>query len=148
MTEVLDLGVDDGPDDAETVVVSWLSPLLPAGQVSNTRAAGAPLPYILVNHLDSTEIVEESTADALVSVHVLTPKSSGEVFLRNQADRVHRRMIRLALWLEDVPLSGGRFATIESVRVAQGMAPVPYGDDQILRKVGRYRLGLDYATVL
>lgn len=149
MTVVADPGYEEGPDDAESVVISWLSPLLPPGQVAITRYPNDPLPFILVNHLDSNESVEESWSDALVSVHILTRKTRGnEAEAAKNAEKVHRRMLRLAEWLEDVDLPDGRKATISSVSVAKGPKWVPYGDDQILRKVGRYTIGLDYATLL
>lgn len=139
--------LDEAPDDPETVVISWLAPNLVEGHVANTRRSGDPLPFYLVNHLNSNESVEESTSDALVSVHVLTHKRAGEVESRDEADRMHRRMLLLARYLEDVDLSGGRKASIESVSVASSPKREPYGDELILRRVGRYNLGLSYAEV-
>jgi hypothetical protein len=139
--------LDEAPDDPETVVISWLAPNLAAGHVANTRKSGDPLPFYLVSHLDSNESIEESTSDALVSVHVLTHKSAGEVASRDEADRMHRRMLQLARYLENVDLTGGRMASIESVSVAKSPAREPYGDELILRRVGRYNLGLSYAKV-
>jgi hypothetical protein len=139
--------LDEAVDDAETVVVSWLKPLLADGNVANTRRAGAPLPYILVHHLDSNESEQESSADALVSVHVLTHKAAGEIASRDEADRMHRRMLLLARWLEDVDLGAGRKATIDFVNVSKSPKKEEYGDDQILRRKGLYSIGLSYAKV-
>lgn len=139
--------LDEAADDANTVVVSWLKPMLPDGHVANTRRSGAPLPFYLVNHLDSNEFVEISSSDALVSVHVLTHKAAGEVASRDEADRMHRRMLLLARYLEDVDLGGGRMASIESVSVFKSPKKEDYGDDQILRRLGRYTIGLSYAKV-
>jgi hypothetical protein len=139
--------LDESVDDAETVVVSWQKPMLADGSVSNTRRAGGPLPFYLINHLDSNEYVEISSADALVSVHVLTHKSAGEIAHRDEVDRMHRRMLLLARWLEDVDLGGGRKASIESVSVSKSPKREPYGDDQILRSKGLYSIGLSYAKV-
>lgn len=139
--------LDEAPDDPETVVISWLAPNLATGSVANNRRSGAPLPFYLVTHLDSNEYVEESTSDALVSVHVLTHKSAGEVESRDEADRMHRRMLLLARYLEDVDLAGGRKASVESVSVAKSPKREEYGDELILRRVGRYSLGLSYAKV-
>jgi hypothetical protein len=134
-------------DDAETVVIAWLKPLLSDGNVANTRKSGAPLPFILVNHLESSECVEESSVDSLVSVHVLTHKAAGEVDSRDQTLDMHRRMLLLARYLEDVDLAGGRKATIDYVDVAMSPKREPYGDDQILRRVARYNIGFSYAEV-
>jgi len=143
MTEVL----DEAPDDAETVVVSWLKPLLADGSVANSRRSGAALPFILVNHLASEETIEESSSEALVSVHVLTHKAAGEVESRDQAAEMHRRMLLLGRYLEDIDLGGGRNATVDFVDVAEPPIRREYGDEQILRRVGRYNLGLSYAKV-
>lgn len=139
--------LDEAPDDAETVVIAWLRPLYTDGHVANSRLPGDPLPFILVNHLDSNECVEESTADALVSVHVLTHKSAGAISSRDETDRMHRRMLKLARELDDVDLGGGRKATIESVSVFKSPRREEYGDELILRRVGRYTIGLSYAKV-
>lgn len=139
--------LDEDVDDAETVFISWLTPLYDTpGHVANTRRAGDTLPFVLVNHLDSNESAEEFTVDALVSVHILTHKSAGEVASRDEADKVHRRILLLARYLEDVDLAGGRTATIDYVDVAKRPRREPYGDDKILRRLGRYNLGLSYAV--
>lgn len=140
--------LDEAPDDAETIVISWLKPMLADGHVANVRRAGDPLPFYLVNNLDTNETVEISAADALVSVHVLVHRAAGEVALRDEANRMHRRMLLLARWLEDVDLAAGRIATIDSVSVAKAPNKTePYGDDQILRRIGRYGIGLPYAKI-
>lgn len=139
--------LDEAPDDPETVVVAWLKPLVSDGSVSNTRKPGGPLPFILVHHLDSNEMVEESTSDALVSVHTLTHKSAGEVASRDFADDMHRRMLLWARYLEDVELEDGRMASVESVSVFKAPKREDYGDEQILRRVARYSIGLSYAKV-
>jgi hypothetical protein len=139
--------LEETVNDPETVVISWLKDLHPAGHVANTRKPGGPLPFILVTHLSSNENVEESTADALVSVHVLTHKAAGEVESRDETDRMHRRMLMLARYLDDVDLADGQKATIDFVAVSMSPTRQEYGDDQILRRIGRYNIGLSYAEV-
>lgn len=143
MTELLDEDVDDD----ETIAVAWLTPNLATGHVANTRRSGDPLPFYLVTHLSSTDSVEESTSNCLFSVHVLTHKTAGEQASRDEAGRMHRRMLLLARHLEEVPLAGGRKATIDYVDVAERPRRVEYGDELILRRVGRYRIGLSFAEV-
>lgn len=148
MVEVADLGLDEGPQDDEVIVYHWLRPLLPPGQVAINRWPGSALPFITINHLSSNESEEESYSDDLISVHVLTAVRDGEDRAALNADRVHRRMLRLARYLEDVPiLPSGRNADIESVRMVQKMQWTPYEDEQVFRKTGRYSLGLSYATL-
>lgn len=134
----------EAPDDVETVVVAWLSPLR---RTSSSRRAGDVLPFTLVTHIAGNENVDGSTADPVVSVHTLCDKSLGYVAARDEADRTHRRMLQLARYLEDVELANNRLATIDYVSVSEQPRWVDYGDDQILRKVGRYTIGLSYADV-
>ena len=139
--------LDEDVDDDEIVLIAWLKDLLPEGHVANTRKPGGPLPYYLVNHLDANESVDESTVDTLISVHVLTHKSAGEVASLNEATTMHNRMLLLARYLEDVPLPGGRTATIDFVNVAMPPKREDYGDEQILRRIARYNLGFTRAKV-
>lgn len=137
--------LDEAAEDSETILVSWISPLYPEGHVANTRKAGDPLPFVLITELDIIECVEESYADALVSVHILVHKSAGPVALRDESDKVHRRILLLARYLEPVPLAGGRTASLESISMPHPPKREDYGDELILRKVGRCTLGLSYA---
>ena len=130
MTEIL----DEGPDDIETVVVQWLSPLR---RTANIRRAGDPLPMTVVETVAGTESVEESTADPVVSVHTLVRKSLGEDNARDEMLKTHKRMLLLARHLEQF--------NIDYLRVFQYQRREPYGDDQIIRYVGRYQFGQSYA---
>lgn len=142
-TEILDEGLEDG----QIIAIAWLKDMQP-GRVRNTRDPDDPLPFILVEHLSTTENVEESTGEALVSVHTLCDKGLGYSAANGHATRTHQRMVLLSRYLEDVPLSGGRTATIDFVDVAMHPKWELYGDGtQILRKVGRYRIGLSYAKL-
>jgi hypothetical protein len=146
----LDLDVlDEGPAAAEGVVIAWLRPLLPDGQVANTRQSGDPLPFVLVNHLDGNESIEESSVDDLVSVHCLYRKGLG-AFEKQAADdfasRVHRRILKLGRELDPIEF-GDVSVDIDFLEVASRPRWEAYGDDQILRKVGRYRIGLAYAKL-
>lgn len=130
MTEVL----EEGPDDIETVVVQWLSPLR---RTANTRRSGDPLPMTVVVTVAGTESVEESTADPVVSVHTLVRKSLGEDNARDEMLKTHKRMLLLARNLEQF--------NIDYLKVFQYQRREPYGDDQIIQYVGRYQFGQSYA---
>ena len=138
MTEPPEL-LDEGPDDVEEIIVSWLAGLR---DTAKTRRAGDPLPFTLVTHIAGSEDECLSTADPVVSVHTLCDKAGGESAAAIEANKTHRRMLLLARYLEDVELSDGRFATIDYVSVFESPRWIDYGDDQILRKVGRYTIGI------
>lgn len=145
--------LSDGVDDDEAVVISWLQGVLAPGKpISNERIAGDPLPAIIVEHTGGKECVEESYVDDVVSVHMLYPRGTvGDGVKRKAAidgcAAIHRRMLQLCRYLEDVPLPGGRTATIDYCDVFSPPQWVAYGDEQILRKVAQYRLGLGYVKM-
>lgn len=141
--ELLDVAADDGQE----ILISWLKPLC-GGRVATERLSDEPLPFIVVEFVDGMESLEESYADNVYSVHTLIDKSVGWVAAKNIALDTHRRMLLLGRLLADVELPGGRMASIDHVKVFSVPRWVPYGDDQILRKVGRYQLGLPYTAVV
>lgn len=136
--------LDEGPDDPEKCFIAWLSPLR---RTANTRRSGDPLPFTLVTHLSGGESMGLSTVDALVSVHTLSDQSLGEDNAAYESDMTHRRLLLQARYLEDVDLAAGRIATIDYLDVFENPVRKPYGNDQIIRYVGRYTLGLSYASM-
>lgn len=128
--------LDEGAADIEMVVVNWLAAPPGDWRVANTRRAGDPLPMRVVETIVGTEIVEESSADPVVSVHTLVRKSLGEDNASQESQKTHRRMLLLARYLEDF--------NIDYLKVFQLPRRVPYGDDQIIQYVARYQLGQSY----
>ena len=140
---------DEGPEDDELVVIAWLRPLLPDGQIANARPLDAPLPFIVVNHLESNDSVDMGWSDDLISVHCLYPKGNGNANRKAAAKfaaDVHRRMLLLAVYHEPVQI-GARVADVDYCDVAMRPRWEPYGDEQILRKIARYRMGLGYVKL-
>lgn len=124
----------EGPEDIETLVVNWL---LPLRRTANVRRSGDPLPMCVVECTAGKENVDESSADPVVSVHTLVRKSLGEDNARDEKDKTHKRMLLLARHLEDYDL--------DYVKVFEHQRRIPYGDDQIIRYVGRYQFGQPYS---
>lgn len=135
--------ISEAAEDAEEVVVAWLTPLRRAASI---RAAGDPLPFTLVTHIAGTECVEESTADPIVSVHTLCAKTVGVDAAMAECKLTHRRMLDLARSLRDITLTDGRIVNVDYLDVIESPIWVYYSD-QILRKVGRYQLGLSFVAV-
>jgi len=142
--------LDEGSEDSETAVISWLRPLLPDGAVANARLAGeALLPFIEVNKVAGEESDEQGWADDLVSVHCLYPRglgNSGKALAAKFSSDVHRRMLLLCATLGPVTIDG-REVGLEYCSVAMGPEWTPYGDERILRKTSRFRVGLPYAKM-
>jgi hypothetical protein len=130
-------------DDAEEIIVNWLIPLRPSASV---RLITDPLPFTLVTHITGSECEEESHSEPVVSVHTLCDKLTGFTAVKNECRLTHQRMLRLARHIDDIPISG-RIANVEYVDVTESPIWVEYGDDAILQKVGRYRIGLTYVAV-
>lgn len=147
--------LDEAPDDIETVTIAWLTPLIAdlglAGGVKNTRRAGDQLPQVIVEYMDGIEDIDCGWADDVVTVYTLVPKGNGDAaairLARDLPLKVHRRMLELARYLDDVELPDNRTATIDYVNVFTRPMPAEYADTTILRKAARYKMGLAYAPV-
>ena len=138
--------LDEGSVDSETLVIAWLRPLLPLGQVANGRLPKDDLPFIGVSLLNGEESVEESWTDDLIAVDCLHRRGLGRenmVAAKDFADAVHRRMLLWSRTLEPVTVKGQLVAP-EFVRVAMRPRWVEYTDDQVLRKLSRYSIGQGY----
>jgi hypothetical protein len=134
------------PDDIETLIIAHLWPLRlpdPKRHVGSFRDATKDgLPFVLVTHVTGTEDPSLSLADPVVSVHTLCDKALGATAARDEAQKTHRRMLLLTQGGQITV--GSRTAGIDYLDVVE--APHwEFYSDQILRKVGRYRLGLPYA---
>lgn len=128
-----------GPDDVEAVVVAWLTPLR---RTAITRAAGDELPFTLVRCVAGSE--ELFFADPVVSVHTLCDRASGEAAAAAEAQSTHQRMLQLKNTIDwTIVLPNGREAAVDYVTVTESPRWEQYSD-QILRKVGRYEIGLTY----
>jgi hypothetical protein len=127
-------------EDAEELIVAHLIPLRWS---SAFRKAGDPLPFTLVTHIAGTESVGEGRADPIVSVHTLCDKALGVDAAMTESRNTHRRMLLLANGIDAVTLTGGRIAGIDYLEVVESPRWEFYSDG-ILRKVGRYQIGLAY----
>lgn len=128
------------PEDIETALVAHLMPLRRCGF---ERKPGDPLPFTLVNHITGTESAGEGYADPVVSVHTLCDKALSAPAARDEALNTHRRM--LALISDPTITIGARTVAVQYVEVVE-QPRWEYFSDSILRKVGRYRLGLPYVA--
>lgn len=133
MTEIL----DTGPADAETLVVGWLAQLY---ATANTRRPGDPLPFLLIEQVAGKEFVEESAADQVVQVRIMCDKRDGEDAARDVKDRVHRRMLLLARYLE---VDG----TLDWMKVFESPRRQPYENDKVILYTARYQFGQTYDQI-
>jgi hypothetical protein len=129
------------PEDIETALVAWMTPLRRSGF---ERKAGDPLPFTLINHVTGTESVQMGIADPVVSVHTFCDKTLGAVAARDECGKTHRRM--LLLNTKPQITVGSRVVAVQYIEVVE--PPVwEYYSDTVLRKCGRYRIGLPFVAV-
>ena len=132
---------DQAADDVEEILVAWFTPVR---RSAVERVTGDPLPFTAIVHVAGSENVDEGTAAPIVSVHTFTDKALGRVNLKTETQTSHSRMLRLATHCDVITLKSGRKVGVDYVDVVESPLYMPYGDDQILRKVGRYEVGLTY----
>lgn len=131
------------PEDIETALVAWMTPLRRSGF---ERKAGDPLPFTLINHVTGTESAQMGIADPVVSVHTFCDKAAGAVAARDECANTHRRMLLLST--KPQITVGSRVVAVQYIEVVPGEQPHwEYYSDTVLRKVGRYRIGLPYVAV-
>lgn len=133
--------LDQHAEDVEELLLAWYAPL---GALGMSRKTGDPLPFTLIRAVTGTENPDIGTADPVASVHTLCDKSLGWAAAKAAADMRHRRMLELARYLDTITMSDGRLASVDYVTVFQSPIWVDYEDTQIIRKVGRYTVGLSY----
>jgi hypothetical protein len=143
VTTTVVLLADETPDDAEELVIAWMQPVRPSAM---ERLTTDPLPFTLVTHIAGTEDTDMSTAEPVVSVHTLCDRNLGLVAAKNECKTTHSRMLRLAKHIDGIVLTSGRTAYVDYVDVTESPRWEPYGDDQILQKIGRYALGLTFVA--
>jgi hypothetical protein len=131
-------------EDTEELLAAWMAPLRRSGAA---RQTGDPLPFTLITCITGTEDPDLETADPVVSVHTLCNRALGWGAAKDEAALTHRRMLELARYRDTITLNGGRLAEVDYVHVFQHPIWVTYEDTQILRKVGRYTIGLSYVPV-
>lgn len=130
------------PDDIEEAVIVWLSSLSRAAVI---RRVDDPLPFRVVRNIAGEEKVDEGTAETVVQIRTLCDRALGVDAARNECDKTHRAMLTIARELPDIPLSNGRNATLDYLKVFESPHWFEYENDEVLAKLARYQIGLSYA---
>lgn len=139
--------IDEVGEDAEEIVVAWLAPVL---RSAVRRRATDPLPFALIRCVVDTDDVDASFTTSIVSVHTLGDATiaNAEAACADQAKTNHRRIIYLARNpLADIVLADSRVANVNYLETVQKPIWVDYENEQILRKVARYRIGHEFVAV-
>lgn len=132
-----------GPDDVEAALATWFAPIRRSSVAWET---GDGLPFTQIIHISGSEDIEIGYADPIVQLDTLADKKLGWVNARNEAATTHQRMLYLGFYQPQITLSGRTFG-VDYVKVIESPHWIPFGDPNILRKVGRYQVGLQYVPV-
>jgi hypothetical protein len=131
-------------EDVEELIIAWLTPLR---RTSAERRPGDPLPFTLVTHVAGSESVDEGTADLIVSVHTMCDKNLGMSAAATESKKTHQRLLYLAKHVSNISLVTTRLVNIDYLTVVESPR-WEYYSDTILRKVGRYGVGLPYTAAV
>jgi len=135
--------LEGAPDDVEDALVAYFTPMR---RSSNTWETGDALPFTLIYAISGTEEPEVGIADPVVQIDTLVDKSLGPVNARNEARATHRAMLYLAFYQPLLNLNGRMFG-VDYVKVVESPTWKPFGITTVLRKVGRYQIGLQYVPM-
>lgn len=130
-------------ESVEQILIAYLSP---QRRTAVARLVDDPLPFTIVHHITGIEDPQVGTADPVVSVQVLSDKALGWDLAEANAQQTHDALLYLARNLDTGPTSG--YGSIDYIKVVEAPIWVEYEDTQILRKVGRYRIGLSYVPAV
>lgn len=143
MTELL----DQETPDSEDFMVSWLQPLL---RSATERKTDDELPFAQVQLITGEDDEDCGTSDEVIQVDWFDHARDGMTAVqaaKQTAREGHRRIRLLARFLEAVELSDGSFAAADYVNTIMKPVRMPYANDQVVRYVARYGLGLSDVPV-
>ena len=139
--------LDSDSPDVEDFVVSWLAPLM---RTATERKTDDTLPFCQVARVSGADDPDLGTDDPVVQVDIFDHARNGLAAVQNaavSARNVHRRMTLLARELSTVTLSDGADANADYVITLIKPFRMTYANDQVVRYVARYQLGLSYVAV-
>lgn len=136
MTDLLD---QDAPD-VDDFVVTWLQPVIRA---AIERETDDVLPFCVVTRVAGDDDQDCGFNSAVIQLDVF---ARGVVAAKQASKTVRRRMNYLARYLDHVPLSDGA-ASASYVSNQIDFTRAPYADEQIVRLIARYAVGIPYVAV-
>jgi len=139
--------LDSDSPDVEDFAVSWLAPLL---RTSVERKTDDTMPFCVVARISGADDPDLGTDEPVVQLDIFDHARNGLLAAQNAAKTardVHRRMTLLARELTNVTLSDGSVANADYVTTVLRPFRMAYANDQVVRYVARYQLGLSYVAV-
>lgn len=127
--------------DVQRVVCAWLRPL---GRAATQRLAGDPLPFRLVNRVAGFDDHIEGIDVAVVSVHTFASDATA-TDEKNLTDDAMTYLARHPY--TNIVLPGGVTANVNYCETVEKSCHQDYGDPNLVRYVGRWRIGLDFVGI-
>lgn len=131
---------EDAPD-VEDFIVCWLQPAIRAAM---QREADDPLPFCVVAGVTAIDDVDAGFNASVVQLDVF---ARGIPATKAAVKTVRRRMNQLARHLDNVTMSDNSIASANYVQNQIDFERMDYADDQIVRYVARYGVGLSFVAV-
>lgn len=139
----VDLLDRDAPD-SEDFMVCWLQPLMRA---ATERRTDDPLPFAVVQCISAVDDPDTGVDDEIVQVDFLDEARGGlpaAAAAKQTALRGHRRITRCSRYVDPVLMSDGSTAFADYLDTVMRPVRMEYPNDQVVRYVARYRIGLSY----
>lgn len=137
----------EAPPDVEDFVCAWLAPLL---RTAVERKTDDELPFCQVARISGLDDEHTGVDEPVVQLDIFDHARGGLLGVQNAATTardVHRRMMLLSRENTTVTLSTGQQANADHVITILKPFRMAYTNDQVVRYVARYQLGLSYVAV-
>jgi len=140
--------LDEAAPDVEDFCCAWLAPLL---RTATERKTTDTLPFCVVARIAGGDDPHTGRDTAVVQLDIFDGARAGRLAAQNAAltaRDVHRRMTLLSRELTGVTLADGSTANADHLDTVIKPFRLAWTDnDQVVRYVARYEVGLSYVTV-
>ena len=139
--------LDENAPDAEDFLCAWLAPLL---RTATERKTDDEMPFCQVARISGEDDQHTGVDTEVLQLDIFDTARAGLLAAQNAATtarNVHRRMTLLGRELTTVTLSDGTTANADYVETVIKPFRMAYANDQVVRYVARYQLGLSYVAV-
>lgn len=139
--------LDADAPDVEDFLCCWLAPLL---RTATERKTDDELPFCQVSRISGGDDEHTGYDEAAVQLDIFDHARDNMLAVQAAkltARDVHRRMMLLSREASTVTLSTGQQANADTVATVLKPFRMPYANDQVVRYVARYQLGLSYVAV-
>ena len=137
---------EDAPD-LEDFVVCWIAQVM---RCATERETDDDLPFCQVARITGEDDPDTGTGEEVVQLDIFDHARNG--LLAGQAAaisarNIHRRMTKLSRELSTVTVSDGSHVNADYVRTLIKPFRMAYANEQVVRYVARYSLGLSYVAL-